>query len=139
MNFKMCSWKTKQEMKEKQEIFYETRRSLEELIVIVDGSTGIEQEDENKENIFDLLGIMACPAVLSWYVVRCTIWYHLYNLKIVESTHGRVLILGGVLILVKLQASRFESTGLIKSKCIHLEREEVIYSNATQWKCGLYM
>ena len=32
------------------------------------------------------------------YVVYCTIWYHLYNLKNVENTHG------GVLILVKLQA-----------------------------------
>ena len=27
------------------------------------------------------------------YVVRCTIWYHLYNLKNVKNTHGRVLIL----------------------------------------------
>ena len=26
------------------------------------------------------------------YVVRCTIWYHLYNLKNVKNTHGRVLI-----------------------------------------------
>ena len=32
------------------------------------------------------------------YVVRCTIWYHLYNLKNVKNTHG------GVLILVKLHA-----------------------------------
>ena len=31
-------------------------------------------------------------------VVRCAIWYHLYNLKNVKNTHG------GVLILVKLQA-----------------------------------
>ena len=31
-------------------------------------------------------------------MVRCAIWYHLYNLKNVENTHG------GVLILVKLQA-----------------------------------
>ena len=30
--------------------------------------------------------------------MRCAIWYHLYNLKNVKSTHG------GVLILVKLQA-----------------------------------
>ena len=30
--------------------------------------------------------------------MRCAIWYHLYNLKNVENTHG------GVLILVKLQA-----------------------------------
>ena len=32
------------------------------------------------------------------FVVRCAIWYHLYNLKNVKNTHG------GVLILVKLQA-----------------------------------
>ena len=32
------------------------------------------------------------------HVVRCTTWYHLYNLKYVRNTHG------GVLILVKLQA-----------------------------------
>ena len=32
------------------------------------------------------------------YVVRCTIWYHLYNLKNVKNTHGEVLV------LVKLQA-----------------------------------
>ena len=31
------------------------------------------------------------------YVVRCAIWYHLYNLKNVKKTHG------GVLLLVKLQ------------------------------------
>ena len=33
--------------------------------------------------------------------MRCAIWYHLYNLKNVKNTHG------GVLILVKLQASAF--------------------------------
>ena len=27
------------------------------------------------------------------YVVRCAIWYHLYILKNVKNTHGRVLIL----------------------------------------------
>ena len=32
------------------------------------------------------------------YVMRCAIWYHLYNFKNVKITHG------GVLILVKLQA-----------------------------------
>ena len=37
------------------------------------------------------------------YVMRCTIWYHLYNLKNVKNTHG------GVLILVKLQALDFMS------------------------------
>ena len=31
-------------------------------------------------------------------VVRCAIWYHLYNLKNVKNTHG------GLLILVNLQA-----------------------------------
>ena len=31
------------------------------------------------------------------YVMRCAIWYHLYNLRNVKNTHG------GVLILVKLQ------------------------------------
>ena len=31
-------------------------------------------------------------------MVRCAIWYHLYNLKNVKNTHG------GVLILAKLQA-----------------------------------
>ena len=32
-------------------------------------------------------------------VVRCAIWYHLYNLKDVKKNHGEVLI------LVKLQGS----------------------------------
>ena len=32
------------------------------------------------------------------YVVRCAIWYHLYNLKNVKNAHG------GLLILAKLQA-----------------------------------
>ena len=27
------------------------------------------------------------------YVMRCVIWYHLYNLKQRENTHGRVLLL----------------------------------------------
>ena len=31
-------------------------------------------------------------------MMRCVIWYHLYNLKNVKQTHG------GVLLLVKLQA-----------------------------------
>ena len=37
--------------------------------------------------------------VLSRYVVCCTIWYQFYKLKNVKNTHG------GVLLLVKLQAS----------------------------------
>ena len=34
----------------------------------------------------------------SSYVMRCVIWYRLYNLKNVKNSHG------GVLLLVKLQA-----------------------------------
>ena len=34
----------------------------------------------------------------AWYVMRCAIWYRLYNLKNVKNTHGRALL------LVKLQA-----------------------------------
>ena len=33
--------------------------------------------------------------------MHCAIWYHLFNLKNVKTTHG------GVLLLVKLQASYF--------------------------------
>ena len=33
--------------------------------------------------------------VIILYVVRCAIWYHLYNLKNVKNTHGGVLILVG--------------------------------------------
>ena len=36
--------------------------------------------------------------------MRCAIWYHLYNLKIVKNTHA------GVLTLVKLQASAYNFT-----------------------------
>ena len=35
--------------------------------------------------------------ISAYYKVRCAIWYHFYNLKNVEKTHG------GVLLLVKLQ------------------------------------
>ena len=38
-------------------------------------------------------------------VVRCAIWYHLYNLKNVKNTHE------GVLVLVKLQAEIFTLMG----------------------------
>ena len=34
------------------------------------------------------------------YVTLCAIWYHLYNLKIVKTTHGRMIH------LVKLQATK---------------------------------
>ena len=44
------------------------------------------------------------------YVVRCAIWYHLYNLKNVKNTHR------GVLLLVKLQASAFKLYKWYKSR-----------------------
>ena len=40
----------------------------------------------------------------------CAIWYHLYDLKNVRNTHG------GVLILVKLQASGFNCRNGTKSR-----------------------
>ena len=40
------------------------------------------------------------------FVMRCTIWYHLYNFKNLKNNHG------GVLILVKLQASH-----ILKQTC----------------------
>ena len=46
------------------------------------------------------------------YVVRCAIWYHLYNLKNVKNTQG------GVLILVKLQAKPEPAT-LLKVTLLH--------------------
>ena len=42
-------------------------------------------------------------------VVRCAIWYYLYNLKNVENTHE------GVLILVKLQAEAVVRRSSVKS------------------------
>ena len=36
--------------------------------------------------------------MMELFVMRCAIWYHLYNLKNMKNTHGEVLI------LVKLQA-----------------------------------
>ena len=35
---------------------------------------------------------------VSQYVMRCAVWYHLYNLKNLKNTYG------GVFLLVKLQA-----------------------------------
>ena len=46
---------------------------------------------ENERKIYR--SILSIP-----YVMRCAIWYHLYNLKNMKNTQG------GVLILVKLQA-----------------------------------
>ena len=47
----------------------------------------------------------------SWlanYVMRCAIWYHLYNLQNLKKPHG------GVLLLVKLQAEAFTFSKLCK-------------------------
>ena len=44
------------------------------------------------------------------HVMLCAIWYHLYNLKNVENTHG------GVLRLVKLQSSASTCTNGTKSR-----------------------
>ena len=44
-------------------------------------------------------------------VMRCAIWYHLYNLKNVKNTHG------GVLILVKLQASSLQLKLILLHRC----------------------
>ena len=44
------------------------------------------------------------PTYKNTHVMRCEMWYHLYNLKNAKNTHG------GVLILVKLQASAQRTT-----------------------------
>ena len=41
--------------------------------------------------------MLVLKLLLKVYVMRCSIWYHLYNLKNVKNTHV------GVLLLVKLQ------------------------------------
>ena len=41
----------------------------------------------------------------------CSIWYYLYNLKNVKNTHG------GVLLLVKLQASVVFNASVISTHC----------------------
>ena len=51
------------------------------------------------------------------YVVRCEIWYHLYNLKNVKNTHGTVLI------LVKIKNLRNNCTHGTKShNASHMEK-----------------
>ena len=46
-----------------------------------------------------VLGLVSILRFLFPYVVRCAIWYRLYNLKSVRKTHR------GVLLLIKLQTS----------------------------------
>ena len=47
------------------------------------------------------------------FVMFCAIWYHLYNLKNVKNTHGRVLL------LVKLQAKSPQRYSLLKVTLLH--------------------
>ena len=47
---------------------------------------------------------MSFAFLLPHFVVRCEIWYYLYNLKNMKNTYG------GVLILVKLQAEACDFT-----------------------------
>ena len=56
------------------------------------------------EGLVNIMGhnkvlVLGYPRHYTTNVVCCVIWYHLYSLKNVKNTHGRVLI------LVKLQAS----------------------------------
>ena len=47
--------------------------------------------------------------VMYTYVMLCGIWYHLYNLKNVENTHG------GVLLIAKLQAAKSNTPSWVLS------------------------
>ena len=58
-------------------------------------------------------------AVISLSQVRCAIWYHLYNLKNVNNTHG------GMLLLVKLQAEVNRAT---RQKCVY---QKYLYRSIT--------
>ena len=56
----------------------------------------IEVEWQVKQTFIEAMSIIKKSNCI--YVMRCAIWYHLYNFKNVKSIHGEVLI------LVKLQA-----------------------------------
>ena len=45
---------------------------------------------KKKPKFLFLLWIL--PIFLSWIVMRCAIWYHLYNLKNVKNTHAGELL-----------------------------------------------
>ena len=47
------------------------------------------------------------------FVMFCAIWYHLFNLKNVKNTHGRVLL------LVKVQAKSLQRYSLLKVTLLH--------------------
>ena len=59
-----------------------------------------------QKNDLSIVKVIFCDAVRTSggvYVMRCAIWYHLYNLKNVKNTHG------GVLFFVKLQTKACKS------------------------------
>ena len=60
--------------------------------------------------IFCLQNFCACDYYCYYYVMRSAIWYHLYNLKNMRTTHG------GVLLLVKFQA---KPAILLKTALLH--------------------
>ena len=47
------------------------------------------------------------------FVMFCAIWYHLFNLKNVKNTHGRVLL------LVKVEAKSLQRYSLLKVTLLH--------------------
>ena len=49
-----------------------------------------------------MLGYFKASVSQRQYVMRCAIWYHLYNFKNVNNAHG------GMLFLVKLQAKSLQ-------------------------------
>ena len=59
-------------------------------------AAGIEEVSD--KFLKDMVEVTTLPLI---NVMRCAIWYYLNNLKNMKNTHG------GVLILVKLQASGF--------------------------------
>ena len=69
-------------------------------------------------------------------MIRCAVWYHLYNLKNVKNTHG------GVLILVKLQGSATRHIclrGSLLRLCIPNDQRIVLLNFASPWKrCEIF-
>ena len=51
------------------------------------------------------------------YVMRCAFWYHLYNLKNVKNTHGRVLLLVKFLAAPLLKVTLFNGRSLRSLNC----------------------
>ena len=74
---------------------------------------------EKKGHLFSFLANLLTSAVSlksifqkTMYVMRYAIWHHLYNLKNIKHTHG------GVLLLVKLQASELNQIFMTKINSI---------------------